>query len=117
MYEEFLDKKNVIAVVGSLNPEKFGVRIYNDLKSNGYQVYLVNPEAEKYKSLRDCAHVDIVDLVLPPKATMGIAKKAKELGINKLWFQPGAEDTYTIKWAEENGMKFVYGACIMVESK
>ena len=46
--ESFLNKKNVIAVVGaSREPEKYGHRIYKDLKSGGYKVYPVNPNANE----------------------------------------------------------------------
>ena len=45
---EFLDKKNVFAVVGaSKDPEKYGHQVYRDLRNNGYRVYPVNPNADE----------------------------------------------------------------------
>jgi len=48
LIRSFLDKKNVFAVVGaSRNPEKYGHRVYRDLKEAGYTVYPVNPNADE----------------------------------------------------------------------
>jgi len=45
---EFLDKKNVFAVVGaSRNPKKYGHQVYKDLRNAGYKVYPVNPNANE----------------------------------------------------------------------
>ena len=46
---EFLDSRNVFAVVGaSRYPEKYGSRVYSDLKAAGYRVYPVNPRRIAY---------------------------------------------------------------------
>ena len=45
---KFLDKKNVFAVVGvSKDPEKYGHRVYRDLRGAGLKVYPVNPNADE----------------------------------------------------------------------
>ncbi|KAI0705035.1 hypothetical protein C8T65DRAFT_741015 [Cerioporus squamosus] len=58
------------------------------------------------------------DIITPPKVTLGILEKARELGVPALWLQPGAEDATVISYVKENGLedKVIYGGpCILVE--
>lgn len=121
--EEFLNKKNVIAVVGvSKDPEKYGHRVYKDLKSGGYKVYPVNPNANEilgdkcYSSLEVLPEKpDVVDVVVPPKVTEEVVKTCKKLGITKVWMQPGSESETAIKFCRDNNIAIIFGKCIMVE--
>jgi len=125
LINEFLDKKNVFAVVGvSKKSEKYGNKVYFDLKCAGYTIYPVNPNAIKisgnrcYPNLRDLPLLpDVVDIVVPPKITEEIVKECKDLGINKVWMQPGSESEDAIGFCRENGIKVLYGICVMLERR
>ncbi|MCD6445834.1 CoA-binding protein [Candidatus Bathyarchaeota archaeon] len=120
---EFLNKKNVFAVIGaSRDPKKYGHQVYKDLRKAGYKVYPVNPNANEilgdkcYPSLESLPEKpDVVDIVVPPKITEQIVKTCKKLGIRKIWMQPGSESEAAIRFCEENGMDVVHGVCVMVE--
>ena len=120
---EFLNKKNVFAVVGaSRDPKKYGHQVYKDLRKAGYRVYPVNPNADEilgdrcYPSIEDLpVKPDVVDIVVPPKITERVVKTCRKLGIRKVWMQPGSESEAAIKFCEENGMDVVHGVCVMVE--
>ncbi|MEM2377929.1 MAG: CoA-binding protein, partial [Candidatus Korarchaeum sp.] len=46
--DPFLDKENVVAVVGvSRNPEKWGYKLYRFFKGHYRKVYPVNPGADE----------------------------------------------------------------------
>jgi hypothetical protein len=119
----FLDKKNVFAVVGaSRDPKKYGYQVYKDLRSAGYKVYPVNPNAREilgdkcYSSLENLpVKPDVVDVVVPPKVTEYTVEICKRLGIAKVWMQPGSESEKAIKFCEENSIDVVYGVCVMIE--
>ncbi len=89
LIEDFLEKRNVFAVVGaSRNHRKYGHQVYMDLRNGGYEVYPVNPNADKilggkcYPSLESLPRSpQVVDLVVPPKVTNQIVKACKKLGI------------------------------------
>ena len=123
LVDEFLDKKNIIAVVGaSRDREKYGYRVYRDLKDGGYKVYPVNPNAAEilgdrcYPSLEALPEKPgVVDVVVPPKATEEVVKTCKKLGITKVWMQPGSESETAIKFCNDNGIDVIHGMCIMVE--
>jgi predicted CoA-binding protein len=121
--KEFLNKKNIFAVVGvSRNPEKYGSKVYNDLKKANYEVYPINPHIDKifgdkcYPRLRDLpVKPDVVDVVVPPDVTEKIVAECGELGINKVWMQPGSESEKAIRFCNENNIKVLHGVCVIVE--
>ena len=122
LIKEFLDKKNVFAVIGaSRDPEKYGFQVYKDLKSAGYEVYAVNPNADEI--LGDRCYPDLKDLpmkpdvVVPPKVTERIVETCKELGITRVWMQPGSESETAINFCEKNGIDVVHGVCVMIERR
>ena len=102
-----LKQKNVrIALVGaSNNRQKFGNRIYRDLRSKGYHVIPVNPKDRQIEGDRAYASIgimeelpDIVNFVVPPPVAMKVAQEAVELGIEHLWFQPGSESDEPVSY-------------------
>ena len=125
LIEKFLDNKNVFAVIGvSRDPEKYGHKVYKDLKKAGYTVYPINPKAESidgdkcYNSLRELPErPDVVDIVVPPKITERIIKECKELGIKRVWMQPGSESEEAISFCKENDIEVIHSVCVMVERK
>jgi len=122
---DFLRKQNVFAVVGvSKNPAKYGHQVYIDLKEAGYVVYAVNPNIGEvlgdscYHSLSELPQKpDVVDTVVPPAVTEGIVKECKELGIARVWMQPGSESEKAINFCVENNIKVVHDVCVMVKRR
>lgn len=120
---EYMLSKKTWAVVGATqNQSKFGYKIYKRLKDAGYEVYPVNP---MYESIDDeicypClskipVKVECVNVVVSPERALPFVAEAKELGLNYLWFQPGAFDESVIEAAEKDGGSAVYHHCILVE--
>lgn len=120
--KEFLGKNNVFAIVGvSSSPEKWGHKVYKDLKGAGYKVYPINPKLKKingdkcYGNLHQLPEKpNVVVTVVPPKVTEKIIKEAAELGIKRIWMQPGSESEEIIEKAEKLGLILMHGLCIMV---
>lgn len=125
LIREFLDKKNVFAVIGaSRNPKKYGHQVYTDLRNAGYKVYPVNPNTNEilgdkcYPNLEVLpVKPDVADLVVPPKVTEQAVETCKKLGIKKVWMQPGSESETAINFCRENGIDVVHGICVMVERR
>ena len=115
----------VIAIVGATdNPEKYGNRIYRDLKAKGFRVYPVNPTKDTidgdiaYADLGDLPETpDIVNFVVPPPRTLRLLARAKELGLMNVWIQPGAEDEDVLAYLAGNDFDYLANACIMVYSR
>lgn len=117
--------ERVWAVVGaSNNREKFGNRIFRDLRAAGYKVYPVNPNEEEVEGDRAYASVAdlpekpaVVDVVVPSWVGQKVARETAEAGIPYFWLQPGAESDELIANAEELGLKVIHNACAMVEKR
>ena len=113
------------AVVGaSNNREKFGNKIYRDLKNAGYEVYAVNPREDNiegdpcFKSVMDLPSVpEVVNVVVPPTVAHEVVQDCMQAGVKRIWFQPGAENPEAIREAEAAGMTVVYDACIMIQKQ
>ncbi len=118
-----LNKENVTAVIGvSSNPDKWGYKIYSKLKESGFKVYPVNPKYDKigedkcYTDLKSLPEKPgLVITVVSPKVTESIVKSCHELGIKKIWMQPGSESDDAIKFCKDNGIDVVYNLCMVVD--
>ena len=124
LISEFVGRR-VWAVVGaSQDRQKFGNRVFRSLRDSGYIVYPVNPKVGKvegaraYPSLADLPETpDVVDVVVPPAVTEQIVKEAGQLGLKRIWMQPGAESDAAIAYCNEQGIQVIYDACAMVWKK
>jgi hypothetical protein len=125
LIKEFLDKRNIFAVVGaSGNPKKYGYQVYKDLKEAGYEVYPVNPNASEILGDKCYPGIeylpvkpDVVDVVVPPKVTEEIVNTCKRLGITKMWMQPGSESESAIKFCEGNDIDVMHSVVVMLERR
>lgn len=118
-----ITKKDRIAVVGATsNKDKFGYIVSKDLLDKEYDIVLINPKGGEilgkkvYTSLKEVeGKIDVVTFVVPPKIALEILKEVKELGIKKVWMQPGSESGEAITFCSENGIECIHNACIMMK--
>jgi predicted CoA-binding protein len=124
--EKMKTERVKIALIGASNDkEKFGNKIYLDLRLKGYNVIPINPNEEliegdkAYSSLNVIDKLpDIVNFVVPPPIAMKVAQEAVKLGIKYLWFQPGSESKELEKWlSNTNEIKYLINSCIMVDTR
>ncbi len=122
MYEDILAKKNWAVAGASEDSLKFGHKIYKKLKEKGYNAYPLNPGVQEvlgdkcYAKLADIpVKPDVVNVVVPPKAAIEVAKQAAEAGIEYIWFQPGANKPEVVEEAKKLGLKVIADACVLVE--
>lgn len=124
LIEDFI-KRRVWAVVGaSTDPDKYGNRIYRDLRAAGYTVYGVNPRGgeiegqELYAGLADLPEKpEVVDTVVPPAVTEEVVRQCAELGLTRVWMQPGSESEAAIQFCREHDIQVVYHSCAMVQKR
>jgi predicted CoA-binding protein len=119
--EDFVGQHKLAVVGVSRGDKKFGNMAFKALKDRGYQVFPINPHAEKiagehcYPNLRSLPEpVDGVLIVVPPKETEQVVREAADAGIRRVWMQQGAESAAAIRFCEENGISVVHGECILM---
>ncbi|WP_309493089.1 CoA-binding protein [Candidatus Hecatella orcuttiae] len=123
LVKDFLRQK-IFAVVGaSREAEKYGHKIYKNLKAKGYKVYPVNPKTREisgdpcYPSLAELPEKpDVVDIVVPPPVAFTVVKDCKALGLERIWLQPSSESQDVLRYCAQEGLKCIHGVCIMEES-
>ncbi|MDD2534786.1 MAG: CoA-binding protein [Eubacteriales bacterium] len=93
---DFIHGKSWAVIGANDDPDRFGFIIYHHLKSAGYLVFAVNPKYQTvdgdpcYPDLKSLPQKpDAVDFVVAPAAGEKYIREAAELGILRLWFQPG----------------------------
>lgn len=124
LISDFVNRR-VWAVVGaSQDRSKFGNRIFRSMRESGYIVYPVNPRggelegATVYPTLADLPQPpEVVDLVVPPAVSEQVVRLAHELGLTRVWMQPGAESDAAIAYCNEHDIQVVYDACAMVHKR
>ena len=111
------------AVAGaSTNLEKYGYKVYADLKRFGKTAYPINPRATTidgdtcYPNVAALPEVpEVVVAVIPPALTEKLVDDLIAAGVKNLWMQPGAESAVAVAKAEAAGILTVHGGpCIMV---
>lgn len=119
--DEFLAQKTIAVVGASRSKDKFGFAVYHDLKTKGYKVFAVNPNADVVDGDRCYAGLgalpspaDAVIMVIPPAQTLPIIEEAGRLGIKHLWLQQGSNSLEGETKAKELGMNLVSGECIFM---
>ncbi|MBN2898336.1 MAG: CoA-binding protein [Clostridia bacterium] len=122
LMDEMLSLKKWAVVGATSNPDKFGNKIYMKLKRQGYDVTPINPVYDEvdgdvcFNSLKDMPEIpECVSVVVSPKRAIVTVEEAIELGIKRLWFQPGTFDEEILDLAENNGIEIVYYNCVLVE--
>jgi predicted CoA-binding protein len=115
---------SIVVVGASDDLTKFGARIYRNLKGKGYRVFAVNPRSSTvdgdpcYPTVGDLpVRPTIVDLVIPPAHALSVLQQCKDLGLDTVWVQPGAESAEVVDYLEGNNFRFVVDDCIMVWAK
>lgn len=114
------------AVIGATtNTEKYGYRVLHDLSGAGFSVVGVNPHYTDIEgtpiypnvaAVPDCPDVAVV--VIPPKNGLAVLDEIKKAGIEKVWFQPGAESDAIRERVAELGLTAMCdGSCIMALRK
>jgi len=59
----------------------------------------------------------VVDIVVPPKITGEIVRQCAELGLGRVWMQPGSESAKAIRFYQEQGIQVVHDTCAMIRKR
>jgi len=120
---EFLAQKRVAVTGVSRNPGSHGSNaVYQRLRQRGYQVFAVNPNADKVEG-DECFHdlrsipggVDAVVIATRPEAAEATMHECADLGIKHVWmhrsFGSGSVSQTATTWGREHGIRVIDGGC------
>ena len=120
--QTFLDDSPFAVVGASRDRQKYGNKVLRSYMQNERSVYPVHPKESEIEGLRTYASLaDLpetphgVSIITPPAISAGVVDQAIELGISRLWFQPGSEDDEAIERARDAGIEVIaHGPCLLV---
>ena len=114
-----------IAVVGMTpDPSRAGNYVPAFLRGQGKEIVPVNPNyaqidgLKSHPSLADVpGKIDVVLVFRRPEFCAQVAEEAAAVHAGGLWLQSGIYSADARRIAEQAGMHFVQGRCMMVESR
>ena len=119
--DDFVGQRRLAIVGVSRRGRKFGNFAFRELRSKGYKILPVHPQAETIEGERCYASlgslpepVDGVLIVVSPAQTEQVVRDAAAAGIRRVWMQQGAESPAAIQFCQENGIPEVHGECILM---
>ena len=122
---EFLSHKRIAVAGVSRKGDTAANAVYRKLKNCGYEVFPVNPFAEKIDEDK-CYHklseipgkVEGVVIGTKPEVALQLVEDCEKLGIKDVWihrsFGNGSYDESAIAKAKELGLKVIPGGCPMM---
>jgi len=121
-----------VAIVGlSRSADKDSYKVAEFLKSKGYRIIPINPNAEKilgekaYSSLKDLpenlkASIEVVDIFrksedVPPLVEEAVEIRKKYGRLKAIWMQEGVVNKEAAQAAEDAGLIVIMDRCMMKE--
>ena len=124
--KDFLSQKRIaVAGVTRSQPNEAANLIYKKLRSTGYEVFAINPNAEAvegdpcYPDLGSIPGVvDGVVISTRPEITDQVIQECIKTGVKRVWihrsFGPGSLSDSAVKICEENQIMVIPGGCPMM---
>lgn len=117
---DFFRRYKTLAVLGlSRNPKSFSRQAWSFLRSKGYKLYPVNPNADTidgvrcYPSVEELPEVQAAIFFTPPQTTGQLLPQLKAKGIEHVWFQQGSADKAALQAAQRLGLEYV-DSCVFL---
>jgi len=121
LIDEFVNSKRIAIVGMSRSGKKFGNYACKELKSRGYEIVPVHPEADEIDGLT-CSpdlkslagKIDGVWISIPPLKVPAVLEDAAEIGMKNIWLQQGAWSKEVQKKIDELELSVVTKKCILM---
>lgn len=118
---DFLAQKSLALAGVSRSGKGFGNAVLKELRSKGYDILPVHPEASEIQgiscnsNLKEIADkVEGLVVVVPPEQTERLVAEAAETGIKRIWMQQGSESQAAIDACKKHGIQVIHGECILM---
>ncbi|HEX2411159.1 MAG TPA: CoA-binding protein [Solirubrobacteraceae bacterium] len=121
--DEFLAKRRIAVTGVSRRPENHGSNVvYKRLRERGYEVFAVNPNADRvegdraYHDVRSIpGGVDAVVIATRPETAEETMRECADLGIKHVWmhrsFGAGSVSDTATEYGRERGITVIDGGC------
>jgi uncharacterized protein len=119
---EFLSGKRFAVAGVSRNPSQPANAVYRKLRTSGFEVFPVNPNAAEVEGVRcypDLASVpgplDGLVIAAPPRVSLDLVRQCAARGVRRVWFHrsfgPGSVSPEAVHECEARGLPCIVGGC------
>lgn len=123
--DDFLAQRRIAVAGVSRSKNQPANAIFRKLRDAGYEVYAVNPGADRvedgpcYESLEAVpVPLDGVVAATPPAGTDDVVRQCRELGIRRIWMHrgigPGSVSETEVSEGADEGITVLAGGCPMM---
>lgn len=120
--QDFIAGEHFAVAGASRHPHKYGNKVVRCLAQNHRKVSPINPHAGQIEGVPAfptlAAIPELPDglcVITPPEVTRSILRDAADLGLRRIWLQPGAEDPAVLELADHLGLSLISGGpCLLV---
>jgi len=121
--DAFLATKRIAVVGASANPDKYGHKVFQHLRSHGFDVIPVNPTTSAIDGVSTATDLyaieplpEAVSIITPPQVSEKVIADALTLSIKHIWLQPGAENGRCLQLCVDAGVDVIAGGpCVLLE--
>jgi len=120
----FLAQKPLAVVGVSRTEMKFSHAAFLELKTKGYPVYPVNPNAQTIGDDRCYPDIESIPekvggviVMVPAPEVLDVVKQAERAGVKDVWIQQGLKVPDAVSYCESNGINVVAGQCILMHAE
>jgi len=121
LIDSFVSSKRIAVVGLSRSGKKFGNMVVKELKTKGYEIFPVHPEAKAidglacYPDLKSLSgKIDGVWISIPPIKVPAILEEAAEIGLKNIWLQQGAWSSEVQQSIDRLGLTVISKKCILM---
>lgn len=122
--DEFLGQRRIAVAGVSRTKQDAANGIYKKLRDSGYEVFPINPNAERvegdtcYPNVQSIpGGVDGVVIVTKPETTLEIVKQCAQAGVKRVWMHKGMGTSVSeeaVQYCREHDISVIPGACPMM---
>lgn len=121
LIEQFVSSKRIAVVGMSRSGKKFGNMAAKELKTKGYEIYPVHPEAVEIDGFTCSPNlqsltgkIDGVWISIPPKKVLPVLEEVALIGLKNIWLQQGAWSPEVQQTIDRLQLQVVTKKCIMM---
>lgn len=121
LIDDFISSKKIAIIGMSRSDKKFGNMACKELRSKGYEIFPVHPEADVidgiacYPNLQSLdGKVEALWIAIPPQNVPRVLEEAAQIGLKKIWLQQGAWSQDVQKCIDRLGLPVISKKCILM---
>lgn len=121
LIQNFIGSKRIAVAGMSRSGKKFGNMAVKELKTKGYEIFPIHPEAKEIDGMT-CSpdlkslsgKVDGVWISIPPKNVLPVLEEAALIGLKNIWLQQGAWSKEVQETIDKLQLPVVSKKCILM---